>query len=98
MTRWVAIFDDLPGMADIRQERESLHFDYLKENRDKIRIGGGLREVPGGPFLGALWVLETDTREEAVRLIENDPYCRSGCRQYRLLFWGKAFEDVPVIL
>jgi len=98
MTRWVAIFNDLPGMADIRRERESLHFDYLKANRDKIRIGGGLREAPGGAFLGASWVLETDTRREAVELIENDPYFRSGFRHYSLLFWGKAFADVPVTL
>jgi uncharacterized protein len=98
MTRWAAIFEDLPGMASVRRERENLHFDYLGRNRDKILIGGGLREVPKGAFIGALWVLETESREEAVRLIEQDPYFQSGQRRYRLLVWGKAFENIPVTL
>jgi uncharacterized protein YciI len=98
VTRWVAIFDDAPGMAQVRQERSDLHFDYLKRHRDRILIGGGLREAPDGAFVGGLWVLETNTREEAVRLIEDDPYYRAGLRRYRLLVWGKAFEDVPVTL
>jgi hypothetical protein len=33
-----------------------------------------------------------------VRLIEEDPYFQSGMRRYRLLVWGKAFENVPVTL
>ena len=98
MTRWVAIFEDLPGMAQVRHEHESMHFQYLERHRDRIRIGGGLREIPGGAFVGSLWVLETETREEAVQLIEEDPYFRPGLRRYRLLVWGKAFENVPVTL
>ncbi|MBL0403446.1 hypothetical protein JKG68_05660 [Microvirga aerilata] len=53
---------------------------------------------PGGSFVGALWVLETESREEAVRLIEEDPYFQTGFRRYRLFVWGKAFEDVAVTL
>jgi uncharacterized protein YciI len=98
MTRWVAIFDDLPGMMQVRHEREGLHFAYLERHRDRILIGGGLRESLGGAFTGGLWVLETESREEAVRLIEEDPYYQSGLRRYRLLVWGKAFENVPVTL
>ncbi len=98
MTRWVAIFDDAPGMLQVRQERADAHFDYLKRHQDKIRIGGGLREIPGGSFVGALWVLETESREEAVRLIVEDPCFQTGFRRYRLLVWGKAFEDVAVTL
>jgi uncharacterized protein len=98
VTRWIAIFDDLPGMPQVRQERESAHFAYLERHRDQILIGGGLREKPGGDFVGGLWVLETEDREEAVRMIENDPYCQSGQRRYRLLVWGKAFENVAVTL
>ncbi len=98
MTRWVAIFDDLPGMADVRRDGDDRHFQYLERHRDRIPIAGGLREIPGGAFVGGLWVLETENREEAVRLIENDPYFRSGQRNYRLLVWGKAFEDIPVTL
>ena len=35
--------------------------------------------------------MEVDSRDEAVGLIENDPYFTQGLRQrYRLLVWGKA--------
>ncbi len=98
MTRWVAIFDDRPGMPQVRQEREAEHFAYLERHRDRILIGGGLREAPGGAFVGGLWVLETESREEAVRLIEEDPYFQSGFRGYRLLVWGKVFENIAVTL
>ncbi|MCL6615312.1 MAG: YciI family protein, partial [Firmicutes bacterium] len=61
------------------------HFDYLSANRDKILIAGALRPAPDESYCGGLWVLEVDSRDEAVRLIEQDPYFRLGLRKgYRL--------------
>jgi hypothetical protein len=89
--RWVAIFDDNEGLDSIRNEQSTAHFDYLVANRDKILIAGGLRPAPGELYCGGLWVIEVDSREEAVRLIEGDPYFELGLRKgYRLLVWGKA--------
>lgn len=35
--------------------------------------------------------MEVDSKDEAVRLVEGDPYYRLGLRKgYRLLVWGKA--------
>lgn len=40
---------------------------------------------------GGLWVMDVETREEAVRLIEGDPCFTLGLRKgYRLAVWGKA--------
>ena len=92
--RWVAIFDDSEGSEGseaIRKEHSAAHFDYLAANSDKIVIAGGLRPGPGGWYCGGLWVMEIDSRDEGVRLVENDPYFRLGLRKgYRLLVWGKA--------
>jgi uncharacterized protein YciI len=89
--RWVAIFDDDEGRDSIRKEHSAQHFDYLGANRDKIVIAGGLRPAPGEWYCGGLWVMEVDSRDEAVRLVEGDPYFRLGLRKsYRLLIWGKA--------
>ncbi len=89
--RWVAIFDDNEGLESIRREHSAAHFDYLAANRDKIVIAGGLRLAPSEWYCGGLWVLQVDSRDEAVSLIEQDPYFRLGLRQgYRLLAWGKA--------
>ena len=96
--RWIAYFTDTPEMMDIRKERQDLHFEYLKQNESEILIAGGHREVPGGVFVGGLWVLEVSSKERAVQLIENDPYFVPSCRSYQLLVWGKAFTEKIVIL
>ena len=89
--RWVAIFDDNQTHDAVRKEHSAAHFDYLAANREKIVVAGGLRPAPGEWYYGGLWVLEVESREEAVRLIEQDPYFLLGLRQgYRLLVWGKA--------
>lgn len=89
--RWVAIFDDNAGLESIRKEHSATHFDYLNAHRDKIIIAGGLRQAPGEWPFGGLWVLEVNSKDEAERLIEHDPYFQLGLRKgYRLLVWGKA--------
>lgn len=93
MARWVAIFEDQPReIGDpIRKNHGQAHFDYLAEHSDRILIGGGLRPNPGEWYCGGLWVIEAGKREEAVALIENDPYFKLGLRKgYRLMVWGKA--------
>jgi uncharacterized protein len=97
--RWIAIFDDDEGRESVRKEHSAAHFDYLAANRDKIVIAGGLRPAPGEWYCGGLWVMEVDSRDEAARLVEGDPYFRLGLRKsYRLLVWGKApcYESVTL--
>ena len=58
-----------------------------------------MRPEPGGKFCGGLWVLEVESRAEAARLCEDDPYFRLGLRTgYRLYAWGKAPVYGDVIL
>ena len=95
--RYVAIFDDAPEMLLIRKARSEQHIAYLKEHRNEILIGGGLREELGGLFVGGLWIFEVESRERAVTLIENDPYFVAVYRTYRLLVWGKALPESVVL-
>jgi len=91
MARWIALFEDNPEAAWVRQNHAQAHFDYLAAHAERIVIGGGLRPEPGAWWEGGLWVLEVETREEAVRLVEADPYFKLGLRRgYRLAIWGKA--------
>jgi hypothetical protein len=85
-------------MLAVRQEREALHFEYLRKHEREILIAGGLREAPDSAFVGGLWVLEVASRERAVALVENDPYFVPSYRSYRLLTWGKAFAEKEVVL
>ena len=91
--RYVAIFNDLPEMLAILKAQAEQHIAYLKEHREEILISGGLREDPEGDFVGGMWILEVESRERAVSLIENDPYFVPACRAYRLLVWGKALPE-----
>jgi uncharacterized protein YciI len=89
--RWIALFEDNAGRESVRKEHSQAHFDYLATNRAKIPLAGGLRAAPGEWYCGGLWVLEVDSREEAVNLVEADPYFKLGLRKtYRLFVWGKA--------
>ena len=96
--RWVAIFDDSPEMLEVRKEREAQHLAYLREHEGEILIAGGLRDAPGSTFVGGLWVLDVQSRERAVELIENDPYYAPAHRSYRLLAWGKANPERMTVL
>lgn len=100
MTRWIAIFEDHPEATSgwvRRQHAHEYYFDYLARHTSKIRVGGGLRSGPGEWYCGGLWVLEVESRAEAERLCEGDPYFKLGLRKgYRLAVWGKApcYSDV----
>lgn len=96
--RWVAIFDDEPGMLAVRQRHAQAHLDYLAANAGEILIGGGLRAGPEESFCGGLWVMDVPSRERAVELIEKDPYYTPALRRYRLFTWGKALQDRMVQL
>ena len=96
--RWVALFDDDPGMLAVRLLHAQAHLDYLDANANEILIGGGLRARPDEPFCGGLWVLEVPDRDRAVELIEGDPYYTPALRRYRLFTWGKALQDRVVQL
>jgi len=96
--RWIAIFEDSSVMPEVRQKYEPAHFEYLRANQSRILIAGGLRDGPESPFSGGLWVLAPMPREQAVALIEQDPYFIYGKRSYRLCQWGKALQDIAVRL
>jgi uncharacterized protein YciI len=96
--RYVAIFEDTGPMPEVRQRIEPAHLEYLEQHRDEIKMAGGLRDVPGGPYVGGLWVFEVASRERAEALIEADPYFQAHPRPYRLLFWGKALPQFDVVM
>lgn len=96
--RWIAIFEDTADMRQVRASHEAAHLAYLRTFESEILIAGGLRDVPSGPFVGGLWVLDVASRDRAVALVEGDPYFIHSARGYKLHVWGKALPDKQVVL
>ena len=94
--RLIALFDDEPAMAAVRQRLEPEHLAFLETHRNEIRMVGGLRGEPGGPYVGGLWVFDVALKARATQLIEDDPYYKAHRRPYRLLVWGKALPQFEV--
>ena len=91
MTRWIAIFEDDASAGAVRTKYRDAHFEYLARHAAKIRVAGGLQDNPGDNWVGGLWVFEVDSREEAARLCEDDPFYKHGLRKnYRVMSWGRA--------
>jgi uncharacterized protein len=96
--RLIAIFEDEPPMADVRARLEPAHLAFLETHRGEIRMAGGLRDEPGGLYVGGLWVLDVASKARATQLIEDDPYFKAYRRPYRLLVWGKALPQYEVTM
>jgi uncharacterized protein YciI len=92
MARWVCVFEDAPEMLSIRSERRLSHHAYLSQNAGTILRAGALCPDGDGPPTGALWLLDVERREEAIRLIEQDPYYEPQHRSYRLFEWRWALS------
>jgi uncharacterized protein len=96
--RLIVIFEDEPPMAAVRARLEPAHLAFLEAHRDEIKQAGGLRNEPGGAYVGGLWVFEVESKARAVELIEVDPYQQAHRRPYRLLVWGKALPQYEVTM
>jgi uncharacterized protein YciI len=96
--RFVVIFEEGSEMIPVREAHEQAHLSFLEANRTEIPMAGGLRNEHGGPYVGGLWVLEVQSRQRAVQLIESDPFFIVNPRKYRLLAWGKALPQYQVTM
>ena len=82
--------------AIIEYENQEIISEIRPAHREYL---GGLKEAgklaASGPFTddsGALIVYETETEEEAVALIENDPFREAGVfAKYTLKPWNQVF-------
>ena len=91
--RLIVYFEDKPEMMAHRAKNENAHLEYFQANQSEIPIAGGLRPEPDGKFVGGLWVMEVESFERAEEIVKNDPYYVPNLRDYKLLVWGKAFDE-----
>ena len=92
-------FFDRPDRLAVRQQYLKAHVAWLDEHRERILVGGSLRDAPGETPVGGLWIVEAESKKDVEELFATDPFWVNGLRErYEILFWSKAFPDrkVPV--
>ncbi|MEE4240262.1 MAG: YciI family protein [Desulfopila sp.] len=78
---------------DIRSKYMQSHLEYLADNAREILVAGSLREKIDSNPIGALWIIESESKKRAIELIESDPFFIHGLRsKYEILHWSKAFD------
>lgn len=92
-------FHDKQGMVECRKENLARHIEWLDEHRNTILIGGSLRESPEQTAIGGLWIVDANSRDAIMTLIQTDPFWQMGLREsVEILHWSKAFENRRVLV
>jgi len=84
---------DKPGHEAVRQQHRAKHLQFLEEHRSLLLACGAKLDDAGKDLGGGLYVLDVDTREEARRFIESDPFHKDADLFERILItrWRKAY-------
>ena len=92
-------FFDKPDCQDIRAAHMDAHLTWLDDNSDVVLIGGSLRNAPGEPPVGGMWLVDATDRDAIEALLRTDPFWIHGLRAgYEIFFWRKAFPDRKVLI
>jgi hypothetical protein len=85
MPRWIVILKDCreEEASRIRKEQFEEHFAFLRANFHKIVFSCGLKSVTeeSESSYGGFWTVEADSKEDVVKLLEQDPYFQLGLRE-----------------
>lgn len=90
---WMIVSDDAPGGAALRRDKALMdaHWAYELSIKDKVLCAGSLRSDDGMTPIGSLLVLEVETREEAMAIVNADPATRAGLRSNMVVKrWNRA--------
>ena len=74
---WMCQCQDADDVAGLRQDLLAQHLEYIESVLDRLLVGGALYDE-AGDMAGSCLVYDVQSRDEAVRLMENDPYFQAG--------------------
>ena len=88
-------FTDRLSQLSVRERYFDAHIAWLKLKRDVIKIAESLREQHNDHPIGALWIVEAATEEDAFNLFADDPFWVHGLRaSVEIHAWSLAFSDM----
>ncbi|MET1114094.1 MAG: YciI family protein [Comamonas sp.] len=90
---------DEPSQAHLRTEMRAPHLAYLQERAHLVLAAGAKLNDDGSTAGGGVYIVEVETRAEAERFIQGDPFHIAGLfSQVRVQRWRKAFFDRECLL
>ncbi|KCB21756.1 YciI family protein [Bordetella hinzii] len=85
---------DKPGSLALRQATRGEHLAFLDANKHLLLACGAKLHDDGTDIGGGLYVVDVDTREEAERLIQADPFYKAELfERVSITRWRKAYVD-----
>ena len=78
---FVALSKDRANRLETRLANRPAHLDFLKANRERIRIGGPFLAPDGERMIGSMLIVEARDEAEARELLAEDPYAKAGLFQ-----------------
>ncbi len=83
---------DKPGSLELRRATRGVHLEFLEANKHLLLACGAKLNDDGSDQGGGLYVVDLETREEAQRFIEADPFHSAGLfERVTLTRWRKAY-------
>jgi uncharacterized protein len=90
---WLIISNDSRNGPEIRADKDVMeaHWQYELSIKDRVVAAGSLRTDDGIIPTGSLLILDVETREQALALIEADPATQAGLRgEISIRYWNWA--------
>lgn len=85
---------DKPNHQAVRQQHRPAHLKFLDEQKHLLLACGAKLNDDGSDAGGGLYLVALDTREEAERFIEADPFSQADLFERVVLTrWRKAYVD-----
>jgi uncharacterized protein YciI len=93
MPYFIETWDD-PARAHLRRELREEHLRYWDAHASELLAAGAKLEDDGTDAGGGIFIVDTDDRARAERLIADDPFRRHGLhREVLVTRWRRAYFD-----
>ena len=85
---------DKDELQHLRAAHRAEHLAYLEANKHLIIAGGGKLVDDGSRAVGSVLLVAVETREEAEKFIQDDPFFKAGLFEKTVINrWRKSFFD-----
>jgi len=91
---YAVLFDDNEENASKRSEFMEEHLAFLEANAAQISAAGPMKNGNTGLPAGGMWLVNADSFDDVMALVEADPFWPTGLRKsIQILEWTKVYAD-----